>query len=188
MTTSTLRSRPPGGHRFHPRLHRPASLAPGALAHGAAEHAVAALDLASALASRVGVAVLRYSLALIFCWFGALKLLGLSPVYNLIGATLPWFNPAVVVPLLGAVEVLLGIGLLIPRARRLVMVALVAHLSGTFLTFLDAPGWMFQGADPLRLTANGEFVLKNLVLISAALVLLGATSSQGRKRWAARTK
>jgi hypothetical protein len=40
-----------------------------------------------------------------------------------------------------------------------------------------------QGGDPLRLTANGEFVLKNLVLIGTVLVLLGVTAGAGSGRW-----
>lgn len=43
-------------------------------------------------------------------------------------------------------------------------------------TFVTAPGWMWRGGNPLLLTTDGEFVLKNLVLISAALVLLGVSS------------
>jgi hypothetical protein len=88
-----------------------------------------------------------------------------------VSATLPWGNPDVVVPLLGAVEVGLGIGLLLGRARRLLLLALATHLAGTFLTFLMAPGLTIQGGNPLLLTADGEFILKNSVLISAAVLL-----------------
>src|SRR6266496_1202220 len=160
MTTSTVPGRS-GGHRFNIRLHRPAAAgmtADGAVAEAVvpvvapedvitglrargqllAETGVAALDRASVVASRLGVMVLRYSLALVFIWFGALKLAGASPVYNLIAATLPWFNPAVMVPMLGAVEVVLGLALLVPQARRVVTVCLVGHLCGTFLSFITA--------------------------------------------------
>lgn len=131
------------------------------------------LELLYATASRHGATLLRYSLALVYIWFGALKLTGASPVFDLIGATLPWFDPHMSVPALGAVEVLLGVGLILGRAPRLVLVGVLGHLAGTFLTFAVAPAWTFHGHDPLRLTADGEFVLKNLVLICAAAVLLG---------------
>jgi uncharacterized membrane protein YphA (DoxX/SURF4 family) len=114
---------------------------------------------------------LRLSLGLIFVWFGVLKLVGDSPVAALISATLPWGNPDVVVRLLGIVEVGLGIGLLVGKAQRLLLLALAAHLTGTFLTFVMAPGLTMQGGNPFLLTADGEFVLKNLVLISAAVLL-----------------
>ncbi len=135
----------------------------------------AAFDRFLARAAPVAAVALRLSLGLIFVWFGALKLAGDSPVAALVSATLPWANPELVVPLLGAVEVGLGIGLLVGRAQRLLLLALATHLAGTFLTFLMAPGLTMQGGNPLLLTADGEFVLKNAVLISAA-VLLACTS------------
>jgi putative oxidoreductase len=177
MTSSTLPGQRPGGHRVrfvHPLAgHGPVRL--GAHLHSADETILAVLDRTTVVARRYAPTMLRLSLALVFLWFGALKVVGSSPVYALIGATLPWFNPQVIVPVVGAVEVLLGIGLLMPKARRLVLLALVGHLCGTFLTFAMAPEAMFRGADPLMLTASGEFVLKNMVLISGVLVLLGMT-------------
>ncbi len=131
----------------------------------------AAFDRFLIRAAPAAAVALRLSLGLIFLWFGALKLAGDSPVVALVSATLPWGNPDVVVPLLGAVEVGLGIGLLVGRAQRLLLLALATHLAGTFLTFLMAPGLTIQGGNPLLLTADGEFVLKNSVLISAAVLL-----------------
>jgi putative oxidoreductase len=193
MTSSTLPGRRSEGHRARfvgsLPIHGPAGL--GSHLHNVDEMVLAGLDRATALARQYALTLMRCSLALIFCWFGALKVTGSSPVYALIGATLPWFNPQVVVPVVGVVEVLLGIGLLVPRARRLVLVVLLGHLCGTFLTFLMAPSAMFRGADPLMLTASGEFVLKNLVLISAALLLLGATANSapgGQTTWIARPR
>jgi putative oxidoreductase len=122
---------------------------------------------------RYGPVALRLSLALVFVWFGALKLTGDSPVAGLIGATLPFLDPDITVPALGLVEVVLGVALAVGRAPRVVLLVLAGHLTGTFLSFLTAPQFMFDGGNPLLLTADGEFVLKNLVLISAALVLIG---------------
>jgi putative oxidoreductase len=122
-------------------------------------------------AAPVAPIALRLSLGLIFLWFGVLKLAGDSPVTTLVSATLPWGDPDMVVRLLGVVEVGLGIGLLVGKAQRLLLVVLALHLAGTFLTFVMAPSLTMQGGNPLLLTADGEFVLKNLVLISAALLL-----------------
>lgn len=133
------------------------------------------LDRLSLLAGQIGVPLLRCGLAIVFVWFGVLKVVGRSDVFALVGVTVPIVNPQWFVPALGVVETLLGIGLLIPKARRVVLVGLCVHLTGTFLTFLDAPGWMFHGANPFLLTMDGEFVLKNFVLISAAVALLGLT-------------
>jgi putative oxidoreductase len=125
-----------------------------------------------ALLRRAAPLLLRGSLGLVFIWFGALKLLGDSPVQGLIAATLPWFSIGIVMPVLGWVEVVIGVSLLIGRPRRLTLVALAAHLTGTFLTFVIAPQLMVRHGNPMLLTADGEFVLKNLVLITAALILL----------------
>ena len=123
------------------------------------------------LLERVAPAMVRLSLGLVFVWFGALKAAGDSPVLALVSATLP-AEPQLLMPVLGVVEILLGVGLLLGRAQRLLLLLLAAHLSGTFLTFVVAPDLIFQHGSPLLLTADGEFVLKNLVLISAALLLV----------------
>jgi putative oxidoreductase len=119
---------------------------------------------------------LRVLLGVLFIWFGGLKVAGVSPVKAMVAATLPWADPNVIVPVLGGIEVLLGLGLLSGVALRLVLPALALHLTGTFLTFVMLPAQMFHASDPLLLTENGEFVTKNLVLISATLVLFAHAS------------
>lgn len=137
---------------------------------------------------RLAPMALRVSLAVVFLWFGALKLAGDSPVLALVSATVPWLEPSLLIHLLGAVEVLLGVGLLLGRAQRLLLLVLAVHLSGTFLTFFMAPQLMFQHGGPMLLTADGEFVLKNLVLISAALLLAASSvSPPGRAQLVGRT-
>ena len=128
----------------------------------------------------VTLPALRVLLGLLFVWFGALKVLGRSPVGELVSGTLPWADPKLTVLVLGAVEVVLGAGLVTGVAVRLVLPVLVAHLSGTFLTFLMLPQLMFQGHNPLLLTESGEFVTKNLVLIAATLVLIAHTGTTAR--------
>jgi uncharacterized membrane protein YphA (DoxX/SURF4 family) len=127
---------------------------------------------AFALLHRFAPLALRVSLGLVFIWFGALKIMGDSPVTALIAATVPWVPAGVLLPTLGWVEVVIGVSLLIGWPRQLTLLALASHLTGTFLTFIVAPQLMVQHGNPLLLTSNGEFVLKNLVLITSALVLL----------------
>ena len=67
---------------------------------------------------------------------------------------------------------MIGLALALGAYPRITLLVLAGHLAGTFLTFLTASALMW-GATPLELTADGEFVVKNLVLISAALVLIG---------------
>lgn len=114
---------------------------------------------------------------MLFVWFGGLKVVGESPVGDLVSGTLPFADPHLVVTTLGAVEVLLGVGLVAGVGVRLVLPVLAAHLSGTFLTFVMLPELMFRDGNLLLLTESGEFVAKNLVLVAATLVLLTHSAS-----------
>jgi putative oxidoreductase len=154
-----------GAESEQPSPGRPAGGGPGGFTDVARQRVLAVLHRFAPLA-------LRVSLALVFVWFGALKIVGDSPVSTLIAATVPWVPIAVMMAILGWVEVVIGLSLLIGWPRRLTLVALTAHLSGTFLTFIVAPQLMVRHGNPLLLTSDGEFVLKNVVLIASALVLL----------------
>jgi putative oxidoreductase len=118
---------------------------------------------------------LRVLLGLVFVWFGALKVVGRSPVAGLVARTLPFANPHLVMLVLGTLEGLLGVMLIFGVFLRLALPVLVVHLAGTFATFVVAPHLMFSAGDPLLLTGNGEFVAKNVVLIAATLVLIAHT-------------
>jgi uncharacterized membrane protein YkgB len=58
----------------------------------------------------------------------------------------------------------------------------VGHLLGTFGVLVMVPEVAFQAGNPLRLTVEGEFVVKNLVLLAA--VILVATKTGFRRRTA----
>lgn len=128
---------------------------------------------------RVAVPVLRLSLGVVFVWFGMLKILEVSPVSQLVAKTVYWVDPDVIVPLLGVFEVTVGVLLLLGRALRLTLLLFLVQMVGTFLTFIVLPDVTFRDGNPLLLTVEGEFVVKNLVLISAALVV-GTTVRRGR--------
>jgi uncharacterized membrane protein YphA (DoxX/SURF4 family) len=128
------------------------------------------------LAGRFGVPALRITLAVTFLWFGALKVTNDTPVGDFVANTVNWI-PGVsgswFVPLLGVIEVVLGAALLFGRGLRVVLPLLFAHLVGTFLALATQPDVTFQGGNPVMLTTEGEFVIKNLILLSAVLVLYG---------------
>ncbi|MGA9162245.1 MAG: DoxX family membrane protein [Actinomycetota bacterium] len=128
---------------------------------------------------RVAVPVLRVSLGVVFVWFGLLKIFEVSPVSQLVAKTVYWVDPDVIVPLLGVFEVTVGVLLLLGRALRLTLLLFLVQMVGTFLTFLVLPDVTFRDGNPLLLTVEGEFVVKNLVLISAAMVV-GTTVRRAR--------
>lgn len=135
-------------------------------------HALAGVERRiAALARPYALALLRISLGLVFVWFGALKAIEVSPVGTLVAHTLPFLDRSWFVPVLGGMEILLGLALVVGRLLGLVCGVMILHLAGTFLVLVTQPQLAFQHGNPLLLTTVGEFVVKNLVLICAGLVL-----------------
>lgn len=127
--------------------------------------------------------IMRWALGLIFIWFGALKVANLTPVADLVANTLAFvpIPASIVVPALGAFEIVAGLALITGRMLRPVLAAMVAHLTGTFLVLVTQPAVAFQDGNPLLLTTEGEFVVKNLVLIAGALLVAAALPSLRRQ-------
>jgi uncharacterized membrane protein YkgB len=84
---------------------------------------------------------------------------------------MPSLDPDVVIPLVGAFEVVLGAGILIGRGMPIFLGATALHLSGTFLVLLLRPEVAFVDSNPLLLSVEGEYVVKNLVLLAATASL-----------------
>lgn len=120
--------------------------------------------------NRVSLPALRYSLAIIFIWFGALKPFGNSPANDLIEKTVYWFNPDVFIPILGFWEIAIGICLLYAPLTRIGLFLLALQMPGTFLPLVLRPEICFTNF-PFDLTLEGQYIVKNLVLIGAALVV-----------------
>jgi putative oxidoreductase len=116
--------------------------------------------------------LLRGSLGITFVWFGALKLAG-EPTLpaSLIAAITPFVDPDLSVPLVGAFEIALGAGLLIGRRMPVFLGAAALQLTGTFLVLLLRPDVAFLDGNPLLLSVEGEYVVKNLVLLAAVASL-----------------
>ena len=122
---------------------------------------------------RWSITALRLALGSVFLWFGALKVFGSSPVAALIKATYRFMPLGIFVLFLGVWEVAIGIGIIMKRALRCVLILLGVHLVGTFTAIWFNPAIFFVRGVPFCLTGDGEFVIKNLVLITAALVIAG---------------
>jgi len=120
-----------------------------------------------------GVRLLRLSLAVTFIWFGMLKVVGASPVRDLVAHTVYWVSPEFFVPFLGVWEMLVGVGLLFAVALRLTLLLFWLQMAGTFLVLVLHPEIAFQGGNLFLLTMEGEFIIKNLVLIAGGIVVGG---------------
>jgi uncharacterized membrane protein YkgB len=120
--------------------------------------------------NRSSLTLLRLSLAVIFIWFGALKIFGQSPAVELITKTIYWFDPKIFIPILGAWEMLIGICLIFPPLIRVGLFLLALQMPGTFLPLILLPHVCFTSI-PFNLTLEGQYIVKNLVLIGAGLVV-----------------
>ncbi|MAT38355.1 MAG: hypothetical protein CL946_01990 [Ectothiorhodospiraceae bacterium] len=122
--------------------------------------------------SKHGIAFLRYTLAIIFIWFGALKPLGISPAAELVKNTVYWFNGDDFLVILGVWEVLIGVFLVVPKMTRAAILLLFLQMPGTMLPLVLLPEVCFTDF-PYGLTLEGQYIIKNLILISAGIVVGG---------------
>jgi uncharacterized membrane protein YphA (DoxX/SURF4 family) len=133
--------------------------------------------------ARHGLPLLRISLGVVFLWFGVLKFFpGLSPASDLAARTIETLSfgtvPArVSMPLLAGWECLIGLGLLFGIFMRATLLLLAVQMAGTLTPLLLFPGEVFTQV-PYAPTLEGQYIIKNAVLISAAIVL-GATVRGG---------
>ncbi len=129
--------------------------------------------------ARTGLTFLRVGLGVIFFWFGVLKFFpGLSPAENLVRNTIYFFDPDIFIPVLAAWEALIGVGLITGKFMRLTLLLLFLQMPGTALPLLILPDVVWN-VFPYGLTIEGQYIVKNLVLIGAGLVL-GGTVRGGR--------
>ncbi|MDP3734773.1 MAG: hypothetical protein Q8R37_06085 [Nanoarchaeota archaeon] len=119
---------------------------------------------------KIGVPVLRYSLGILFIWFGLLKALNLSPAQDLVAKTVYWFSPSWFVPFLGWWEVVIGLCLVHKALIRLGILLLAVQMAGTFLPFVLLPEVVF-GTKFYALTLEGQYIIKNIIIIAAAIVI-----------------
>lgn len=139
-------------------------------------------DFLLALLRRWSIPVLRVALGLVFMWFGALKIVNASPVAILINETYSFLPIRIFLPILGGWEMLIGMCMIFKRVLRCALLLMCIHLSGTFLALCLAPNHFFREGIPFFLTADGEFVIKNMVLIAAGLVIGGYEITPVKKK------
>lgn len=118
------------------------------------------------------ITIMRIALAIVYIWFGALKIIGMSPAGDLVQETVYWFKPELFIPILGICEALIGIGLLIKKYIPYTIVLLLLHMCATLFPMFILPRSCFD-AFPYCPTLVGQYIIKNIVLIAGALVVAG---------------
>jgi len=128
---------------------------------------------------KYGLLILRVCLGIIFLWFGVLKFFkGLSPAEELVRNTIYFMDPDIFIPILALWESLIGLGLITGKYMRLTLLLLFLQMPGTALPLIILPEKVWT-IFPYGLTLEGQYTIKNLVLISAGLIL-GANVRGGR--------
>ncbi|MGB2128567.1 MAG: hypothetical protein ACPHXR_03730 [Flavicella sp.] len=127
----------------------------------------------------LSIPMMRFSFAVIFVWFGILKPFGLSAAEGLLKATVEWLpfgSPDMWLPIIGWWEVVIGICFLFQKTTRIAILLLFLQMIGTFMPLVFLPEVTFQENNYLLPTLEGQYIVKNLIIIAAALVLGGSFS------------
>ncbi|MEM7009870.1 MAG: hypothetical protein AAF585_00170 [Verrucomicrobiota bacterium] len=131
----------------------------------------------------LGLQALRLSLVVIYVWFGALKLVDMSPACELVLATAemaPVFDTTTWLCLMGWGEIVIGLLFIFPQTIRLAVICLAGHMVATSLPMFFLPELSFQSGHYYAPTLTGQYIIKNLMIISAGLVIGGALEVKRR--------
>lgn len=126
--------------------------------------------------NRNALALLRISIGVIYLWFGALKFFhGYSPAEDLAintihKLTLGLIPQPLTIILLAAWECAVGLLLIAGKWLRTVFIFLFIHMVCTFTPLLFFPSLSFN-FPPYGFTLVGQYIMKNIIIICAALVL-----------------
>ena len=136
--------------------------------------------------ARHGVTLTRLALGLVFLWFGAIKFVpGWSPAADLAVRTIDrltfgMVGPETSLPVLAVWESAIGLGLLTGKFLRATLLLLFVQMLGTLTPLVIFPSETFV-AFPYAPTLEGQYIIKNLVLVTAGIVV-GATVRGGQLR------
>lgn len=126
-----------------------------------------------AFVDRYGLSLLRYSLAVVLVWFGALTAVGVGDVAGLVATAVgvaPTDGAAVA---LGLLKVAAGLALLHRRTTRLAFVFVAVYAVVTSVPLVTMPAETFSRF-PYGPSFEGVYVVKNWVLLGAGMTIGGA--------------
>ena len=118
--------------------------------------------------------LVRIPLFIIFFWFGFLKIIDLSPAQQFVQDTvywMPFLSAADWTVVIGVWEVFIAVFFLFKRTTFIAMILLLIQMTGTFLPLVILPDVTFQNSNPLLPTLEGQYIIKNIIIITAALII-----------------
>lgn len=122
----------------------------------------------------------RFALALVFIWFGALKVFNLSPaeplITDLAGVLIPFIPINLFLVFLGLWEVAIGVLFLIKPLIKWAILLFGVQMFTTFMPFIFLPSEVWHAF--LVPTLVGQYILKNVVLIMLAVQVWKPTRSK----------
>ena len=136
--------------------------------------------------NRYGLLLLRISVGIVFVWFGVLKFFpGVSAAQDLAIRTIELLTfglvpEVLIINGLALWEVLIGIGLITGKFMRETLFLLFLQMIGTFTPIFLFPSEVFNQI-PYAPTLEGQYIIKNIIIISAAIVLGGSLRSRSVK-------
>jgi uncharacterized membrane protein YkgB len=126
-------------------------------------------------AAQLSVPLARFALFVVYAWFGVLKVVGQSPAQELVralhGATIRFLDFDRFFVAFGLFEVLVGVLFLVPAATRAALTLLALHLLTTILPLFVLRDVAWQQF--LVPTLEGQYMIKNLLIIAAAVTIAG---------------
>jgi uncharacterized membrane protein YphA (DoxX/SURF4 family) len=130
-----------------------------------------------------GILLLRISLGIVFFWFGILKFFpDMSPAEDLATRTIHeltfgLISEELALWILATWECLIGLGLIFGAFLRATLFLQFLQMLGTVTPIFFFPNEVFTHI-PYAPTLEGQYIIKNIVLISAGIVI-GATVRGG---------
>jgi uncharacterized membrane protein YkgB len=121
---------------------------------------------------RHGHNVHRYSLGMIFVWFGLLKPFGENTTTSLLAHTIYFFPPEVILPILGWWEVAIGLCLIFKALVPFSIILQFIRIPGTILAFFMHPEVCFVQF-PFVPSPEGQYLIKDIVILFAGIAIAG---------------
>jgi len=134
------------------------------------------------LLKRWSVPLIRYALGTIYFWYGALKVIGISPAEELVFRATHWIGVHDFVIFLGVWEMIIGLCFFFKKFLRVGLILFFIHFPGAFLPLFINPEDCFT-IIPYGLTLEGQYIFKNLLSLAAAFVLVGSLHFNGNNQF-----